>query len=452
MNPPFERKLNLTKNNTMKRILVLCICFVAVLGAKAQGVLTLEQAIGKAMESNLGIQVYQLQEEAFAKDVHAGKAGLLPKVDAVAGGNYSSSTADIQFAGGIPPLDNANATTFGYNAGVQLSFTLFDGLGSFRLYDKLKTQEDINSLQTKVNIESLLMQVISSYHDVLRNQEQVEILTAMLALSQERLTKAENNYEFGAVGKIEVLNAQVDFNNDQANLLTQQENLKAAKRQLNFLLGQSPSQELKVENEVLIVNPALEQADSIKQRVMKNNSALVLSQLNLDVAELDRKMAYSVYAPRIGLSGSYGLNYTENTASVLLKSNSLGFTGAVSLTWNLFNGNQNRKALEKSKLLIEANELKKQEAELNVEKEYLNLLGSLNASYQLIQLESSNIEAAELNLEKSKELYFNGTINNLAFRQAQVNLLMAQSRLNSLKYQFKLQEYQLKRLANRLIL
>ena len=435
-----------------KKLFIGTLCILSFVVAQSQEALSLEKAIGVALRHNLGIQVYQLQEEAFAKDIHAGKAGLLPKLDAVAGGNYTNSTADLEFAGGIPPLENAEAITFGYNAGLQLSYTLFDGLGSFRLYEKLKTQEDINSLQTKVNIESLLMQVIAGYHDVLRNQQQLAIYEGLVAISKERLVKAENNYEFGAVGKIEVLNAKVDYNNDLANQISQTETLSAAKRQFNFLLGRVAEMELLVDSIVVISNPSVIAGDSLKQSALVNNSALVLSQLNVNVAELDKKLSYSAFAPKIALSGSYGLNNTENTAGVLLKNNSLGFTGAVSLSWNLFNGNNNRKALEKSKLMIEASELKKQEAQLNVEKEYLNLYGALKTTFRLIELEEANIEAAQLNLQKSKELFYNGTLTNLAFRQAQLNLVMAESRLNNLKYQFKVQEYQLMRLADRLIL
>jgi outer membrane protein len=151
------------------------------------------------------------------------------------------------------------------------------------------------------------------------------------------------------------------------------------------------------------------------------------------------------------MNASYGLNYSENSASIMLKSSSLGFTGALSLSWNLFKGMSHKKELEKSKLLIEANEGKKKEAELALEREFLDLYERLQVNIELLKLEKQNIKTADLNLKRSKELYFNGTLNNVQFRQAQINLLIAQSKLNNLKYQAKLQEFQVLRLSDQLI-
>ena len=107
--------------------------------------------------------------------------------------------------------------------------------------------------------------------------------------------------------------------------------------------------------------------------------------------------------------------------------------------------------MEKTKLLIELNETKKQEAQLSLEKEFLELYDVLQLNLQLIELEKESIAAARLNLERSKVLFYNGTLNNVQFRQAQVNLLMAENKVNNLLFQAKLQEFQVKRLCNELI-
>ncbi len=118
----------------------------------------------------------------------------------------------------------------------------------------------------------------------------------------------------------------------------------------------------------------------------------------------------------------------------------------------MFKGLRHKKALEKSKILIEANEGKKKEAELAIQREFIDLYERLDLNLQLAKLEALNIKAAQLNLTRSKELYFNGTINNVQFRQAQINLLIAESKLNNLKFQAKIQEYQILRMTDKLYL
>lgn len=432
----------------MKKIYSSLALLFFGLGVNAQ-TLTLQDAIGISLQNNHGIQVRKLQNEATQKDVHVGKTGLLPKVDAVAGGNYSNNTSDVTFAGNIPSIIGANAILKGYNAAVQLSYTLFDGLGTFNSYQKLKNLGELSDIQSKISIESTLLQMIANYFDVVRNVQLTKVYEATLAISKERLAKANDNYAYGAAAKIDVLNAKVDYNSDFSNYTSQVQNLQNAKRQLNFLLGRELSTAIDVEEDYEIKVPAA--VDSLKGKVLENNSSILLSQLNVSAAEIDKKIISSRFTPKIAMNLSYGTNYSENSASIMLKSSSLGFTGALSLSWNLFNGFSDKKELEKAKLLIEASEEKKAEAELNLEKEFLELYDALQLNITLIQIEEESIEAASLNLERSKELYYNGTLNNLQFRQAQINLLIAENKLNNLKFQAKLQEFQLKRLTNELI-
>ena len=417
---------------------------------KEGAALTLQVAMSMALEKNHQIQVSKLRSSATEKDLSMGNAGLLPSVDAVAGGNYSNNTSDVTFAGSIPALKGANAITKGYSAGLQVSYLLFDGLGTFNSYKKLKAAVEISEIQSKISIEGTMMQVVANYFEVVRNQDLLQVYKQTLALSKERLVRVKNNVKYGSAAKIELLNAQVDYNNDYSNFLGQKQNLKAAKRQLNYFLGQELTTDF-VAQQSFEIKPLFPK-DSLRSLVLTNNSSIVLSQLNVSAAEIDKKLAGSQFAPKISMNASYGLNYSENNASIMLKSSSIGFTGALSLSWNLFKGMSHKKALEKSKILLEANEVLKRESALALEKEFLDVYDQLQLNLALVKLEKENILGAQQNLNRSKELYYNGTINNVQFRQAQINLLLAKSKLDNLMFQSKIQEYQVLRLSNRLLI
>ncbi len=269
--------------------------------------LSLEDAMRIALENNHQIQVTKLQNKANQKDVHIGNTGLLPSVDALAGGSYSSSTTDVTFAGSIPPLEDESAIVQGYNAGVQVSYMLFDGLGTFNSYKKLKAVGEISEIQSKISIEATILQLIANYFEVVRNQDLLRVYDESLTLSKERLAKIENNFKYGTVAKIERLNAQVDYNNDYSNQLNQKQNLASSKRQLNYFLAQDISTGFTVETEFELQE--LASKDSLMSAVISNNSSLVLSQLNVSAAEIDKKLALSQFAPKISMNASYGLNY-----------------------------------------------------------------------------------------------------------------------------------------------
>lgn len=431
-----------------KHIQILFIFSIFGFISKAQ-VLSLEDAISMALSKNNSIKVAQLQSQAIKKDAHIGNAGLLPKLDANAGGTYSNTVSNITFAGGIPPLDNINAINQSNNAGLQLSYTLFDGMGTFRTYQKLKTAGELSDVQSKISIESTILQVVSNYFDVLRNQQTLDFYKEALTISRDRLKRVEAGFQYGAGAKIEVLNAQVDYNNDSSNFISQQQNLFLSKNQMNYLLGRPINTLFEVVNNYPIV--PLANMDSLKVKALNNNSSILLSEVNIDAAEIDKKLALSQFSPKVLLNSSYGYNFSESNASVLLKSSGIGFTGGLSLTWNLFDGLKHSKSLEKAKINIESSELKKEQATLNVEMEFLNIYQAFTTNLQLIALEKENVEVARLNMERSKDLFYLGSITNLQFRQAQINLLVSQNKLNNLNFQAKVQEFQIKRLVNELI-
>lgn len=86
----------------MKKLYTVIICVLAFAGAWAQE-LKLDDAISKALTNNHSIIIAQYSNEAVQTDVHIGNAGLLPKVDATAGGSYNLSTSNLEFANNAFP-------------------------------------------------------------------------------------------------------------------------------------------------------------------------------------------------------------------------------------------------------------------------------------------------------------------------------------------------------------
>jgi outer membrane protein TolC len=409
----------------------------------------LVDVIAKALDKNHSIQVFKLQENLANNEVFIGNAGMLPKIDVVAGNSYSNQLSDIEFAGGLPPLTNAQAISSNINAGLRLQYTLFDGLGMFRTYDKLKLNADLAGIQTKINIESTIIQVISMYYQIFQLQKQLEIQKNITNISKDRLVRMELRMDYGSSNSIDVLNAKVDYYNDSSSLLSLNVNLSKLKRQLNFYLGNDIKKEFKVAES--IENQKEFDKDKLYEDVMSNNSNLLLTQVQLDVAEVDKKIVQSRYLPRLALNADYGYAQSENNASVLLKSQSVGFTGGLSFTWNLFDGLKQKHALEKAAINIDISTEKKLEAQTKVEVEFLNAYEQFMMEVSVFKLMEQNVITAKLNLERSKSLFYNGQLNSIEFRQAQLNLQNAELKLVNAKINIKLQEFELLRLSNQLI-
>ncbi len=155
--------------------------------------------------------------------------------------------------------------------------------------------------------------------------------------------------------------------------------------------------------------------------------------------------------PILSTNLDYGYSGSASDVGVFKSASSIGYTGSVSLKWNLFDGLKKQRALEKAKINIEANTSKLEQTRLNIEKEVQNYYDALTQNIKLLNLEKNNKAVAEQNLERSKDLFNNGSITSLQFRQAQLNLLQVENRINDLNYGVAMYHYQLLRMTNELV-
>jgi outer membrane protein TolC len=433
----------------MKKFTLILLGIVAASSVNAQ-VLKLEDAIALALSNNHNVIITKQQNEAKKQDIHPGAVGFLPTVDASAGGSYNASTTDQEFAtDAFPDIKNQEAAQSSQSAKVTASYMIFNGGGRVRSYAKLKSSGALSELQTKISLESTMIQVVNSYYEVVRVGNQLDLIKGSLEISRDRLNRVKTNNSYGNAAKIDVLNAQVDFNNDSSNLMHAELNLKKSKNELNFLLGRTIVTKFDAEGELTL--PVISEASDYINKAKENNTSIIMSNIQLGMAELDKKINKSGFMPTLSSSLDYGYQGSANDVGIVRQSGSVGTTAALSLKWNLFDGLKKQKALEKAKIMIEVNNTQQQQTLLNIEKEVQNYYDAIKVNIDLLSLEKSNLTVGKINLTRSKELFKNGSINNVQFRQAQLNLIQIENKINNYKYAIKVYEYQLLRMTNELV-
>ena len=93
----------------------------------------------------------------------------------------------------------------------------------------------------------------------------------------------------------------------------------------------------------------------------------------------------------------------------------------------------------------------KEQVILEVDRDILNALGIYENRLQIFQIQEQNVVTNQNNFERSKEQFQLGRITSIEFRQAQINLLNAQTNKNLAKYDAKLAELQLLQLTGQLL-
>lgn len=408
--------------------------------------LTLDEALSKAVEQNHNIVVARNQEEQAENNVFIGNAGFLPRLNLT--GSYQRSIQDtyIEFAESeMPPIDRKNAASTTYQAAVELNYTIFDGLSRFYQYSRLQDLDRLADVQTRLQVENTLFQVVQTFLEVARLRESYEINQQAVAISLERLERSSRQYKYGGNTKLDVLNAEVDLNTDSVNLAQSLLNLSNAKRSLNVLMGREPSNDYVVfDNFDLNTSIALE---NILEKAKGNNANLQVAAYNVSTARLDEKIAGSGNWPGLNLTGSYGYNKQINEAGFLAQQEQLGFTGGVSLNYAIFDANVRSTQIQNAQITVESEVENEEQVRLEVERDVLNAYATYQNNLYLLSKEEDNLETAQLNFERSATALELGQINNTQFREAQLNLIRARRSINNLYYSTKLAEIRLYRLA-----
>ncbi len=433
----------------IKLIFFLCLASNTIIAQE----LTKEEAVRLALENNFGIVIATNNIEIAKNNKGILNSGYLPVLSGNAGVNYQSASTNTSFpTTGDPDRDIADAETQRYNAGLNLNYTLFDGLGRFYNYKRLKEQYNLTELQARETIENTILQLFTIYYEVARLSENVGILEETLEISQERVSRSNYQFEYGQNTKLNVLNAQVDVANDSINLLNTKQQLLNTRRDLNIILNEELEKQFEVDTAVRFT-PKL-QLDDYLERAPANNVTLLQNESNLRISSYDIKVNKSGYLPTVGLSGSYGWNQSRNPASAFFPdniSNTSTLGAGISLTWNLFDGGSTITRVKNSKIALDNQELLKNQIKLQVERDIANALGTYKNRLKIYKIQQQNVVTNENNFERSRERFKLGQVTSIEFRQAQINLIQAKTNKNLAKYNSKLAELELLQLTGQLL-
>ncbi|MGX1931149.1 TolC family protein [Flagellimonas sp. 2504JD4-2] len=437
----------------MKSIFYTLSLFLLVQIHTAQAqekMLTKEEAIALALEHNLGIQVAKNTRKIDENNASILNSGYLPTVTANAGGSIDKQNTEGQLASGDSRTADG-VETRRYNAAVNVNYTLFDGLNRYYSYKSFQERSQESELEVRQTIENTILQLFTVYYEAARLTENTKNLEQALEISKDRLKRARYQFEYGQNTGLDVLNAEVDINTDSINLLNSRQQLRNTMRDLNLVLNQDLAAQFTADTTVNFV-PGLEM-ENMHNDAKLNNIRLQLAEKDMNILNYNVKAAKSVFLPTIGLTGTYGWNESNNNSPLafLIQNTSTGLTGAVNLSWNLFDGGRGITGIKNVKIGYENQELLKKQIELEVERDIRNAWDSYTNALYVLEVQEKNLQTNQDNFSRTDERYKLGQITSIEFRQAQLNLLNAELAQSQAKYSAKLAELQMLQVSGQLL-
>ncbi|MFH7015631.1 TolC family protein [Flavobacterium sp. FlaQc-47] len=420
------------------------IVFLCIAKTNAQEVLTIEDAMKIALENNFEIKIAKNNSKISETNVTVGNAGMLPVATAsVTDNNSVQNSSQTRQDGTSTSLNNAKNNSLNY--GVSLGWTVFDGMKMFARLDQLKELQKLGDAELKRTVLMKIGQVNSAYYDLVQQQQQLSALDTTIVISKQRLTLAQNRFTIGKASKLEVLNAQVDLNSDQAAIIRQKESYKNAKILLNQHLARDPQIDFTVTNEVTVDNKLV--LIDLMDLAKKQNPALESQIINKRIAELQLKQVKADRYPVVNLTSGYNIAESQSSLGFTTESSAKGFNYGFNATLNIFDGFNQHRNEKVAKLQIENSQIAIEQQNMILNTQLSTAFQTYLTNLELIELEEDNEAIAKQNLDITLDKFRIGTITTIDFRTAQLNYVNAKVRYSNAQYEAKLSEIALKELA-----
>jgi len=434
----------------------LCLCLTALFTffyspVSAQKLLSLEESIQLGLQNQYSIQISKKRELQALNDNTPGNAGFLPTITGTLNKNYTISGLDQEFFGGLrAPLVQSGVNSNSSNAGVAMVWTLYDGKGMFILRDRFKELQNLGAKQTETAIENLISLISSSYYDLIRQNLRVNNFKKGLEISNDRLKLAKDRYEVGQGSKVDYYSAQVDYNEDKALLIAQEQSYLNTKISYNTLLVRNHQEDFNVDTKIDLL-PRLNLPE-LKEFALKQNPILISALLTKKISDLDTKNIQSLQMPQIDLLAGYNLSQVNNGAGFGVQRGSSDVLNyGLRATINIFDGYNQKRRVQNAKINAEI-------AQMQIEDLKNTLISTLERAFvtyenalNLIALETENYAIAKQNIDIAFDRFKVGIATSYELREVQRNAVSAETRLIETKFAAKAAEIELIRLSGNLL-
>jgi len=426
----------------------IVLCFFAST-IKAQEVYDLKRCLETALEKNYNIRLVRNEQQIAVNNATIGNAGFLPSLDLNAGYSGTLNNTNQDYTDGTT-LKNSNILNQSANLGLNMQWTIFDGFSMQTNYKRLKEFETMGEINTRLTIENLIADLTAEYYNYVRQNLRLANLRSAVDLSRERLRIVEAHYTIGSMSRLDLKQAQVDFNTDSSNLIRQYETLYTSRVTLNRLMAvDDVSQEIEVTDSLINPNPFL-QKDALWTSTLQSNSNLMLSLKNQAISELEYKNLKSRNYPYFRLNAGYGYSLNTYGSGSTTQQDNLGFNYGFTLGFNIFDGFNRQREQRNAKITIQNRKLQTEQLEQSLRADWANMWMAYRNNLDLIALEEENLEAARENYDIAIERYKLGNLAGIELREAQNSLQGAEERLLQAQFNTKLCEISLLQISGQI--
>jgi outer membrane protein TolC len=381
--------------------------------------LSLEDAIQRGLQSNLGIILSGTQASGARAARLSQLQSLLPSVDFTA--KEAEMQTDLPAEGlripGFPKIIGP----FGYtDVRASLTWSLVD-VQSLRNYLASRHNFAAAQLSAQDARDMVVLAVGNAYLLVLADQTNVSSVQAQVATAKVSLDQAVDNHQAGTAPLLDELRARVDYQSLEQQLIAAQDSLEKDKLALARSIGLPLAQSFNLTDTAPYAPFDQLDANALIQQAKANRKDLAALVEQTAAAADQRKAATAARFPTVETDADYG-----DIGTTLAHSHGT-VDATASLSVPVFDEFALRGMAEQAQAQLDTAKAQLSDKNAQIEADVRDALLDIAAAQKQVEVARSSVDLAGEALKEAQERYANGVSDNLAVSQAQQSVAQADS-------------------------
>jgi outer membrane protein TolC len=365
--------------------------------AGSANAITMQEAVGIALENNHQLKRYRHLEDSAVEAVGAAWADFYPSLDL----GYTFSERDERvFAVG------SRFSVFS----VEASYNLFNGLADFKGLLEARSSAAAARYKKDSVRADVLLAIKTAFIDVLRARRSVEVAKESVELLERQRRDAELYYREGLIARNDLLRVEVELSSARQDLLEAGGDHRVKRKGLERVMGVGLEDEQKAEDLTGLPDMEAFTSEALREEMLMNRSEIKYLEAVRDSGKYRMEAERGGYLPSIDLIFSYEEYGDSAFPDGIATSYDYDSKVTVTAAWNVFEGLGTRHGVREAWYVFRA-----AEEELEDTKEELQL--QLSEGVEGYRVAKGKLDVAETAVRQAEENY-RVTENRFRLREA----------------------------------
>ncbi len=384
----------------------------------------LEEALVRAYTSNPTLLSQRAQLRALDESVNQAISGWRPTVTASA--SYQMSDTDGEsdvLQGGSFVTNDTEVDQDTLQAGVTVNQNVFTGLRTLNETREAKANVRAGREQLRAIEQSILLQAVTAYMDVLRDEAVVGLSKNNVAVLERQLEASQDRFRVGEITRTDVAQSEARLSGSQSNLISSEAQLVASQASFKQIIGVNPGA-LEQPPALPALPGSLQEAEAVS---LDRNPELSAAREAEQASRYAINVARGALLPTLTFQGQYSYSDTSgeavNGVFVTGDSNNTALTLTANLSVPLYQGGAAYSRLRQAKQANSSDRLLIAEAERETVQVIANAWEALRSARATIDASRQQVRANEIAFEGVQQEAQVGSRTTLDVLDAEQELL-----------------------------